>query len=1016
MADTSGQYQLSVILKTVDQMSGGLGKGVSNLKKFGTASRKALADYDALRKGIAKPVSTSGIDKFGTKLRATTKDLRAFKGEQNKLSTRLGKPTDTTGLDSQIQKLRAYRRELRATAKESGLARTSMRGGVPARVADDTLANERRPRRGSRRPLGLADRVERVNDFYQAGRQVGSIWRERADSLRPYVEEATRLLRAQERFKIIGLPEAQNAQAFAAIRQNVSDIKGITLADTTENMLDLVGALGDVNQAVNALPLASKYKLGFETLFGDTFSGERINEEVRASFKFLELTGNTMKGAKRMEEMLDVVTKIGASTGGRVSPNEILLMARRGNPAIQSLSATGLRNLSTLIEDMGAEQTGTALQSLYTAIVGGVMKESATAEFGRLGLLDAGKFRVNKKTGLPSKVLPGGNRLAPLLQDDPLKAADLLMERMKAKGIDTSDNKAVQAELQILFQNRNAFRMMNMLTTQRSQIQKESERAAKAKGVTAISEQLKGSPLMKVKEYEAAMTNLRAELGQGILPLLSQFAETATPVARFFATHPTVTQWSAAILIGGKALGGLVETSSVLLRGGSSLYRVFDSWGSGADRAAGAMSRAEREALGLGSGISKLGLLKFVGVTAGLTIASIVVGKVIAEYMELKEWRVKQDKASLDSLEVVNRVAPAPKVEMPGVIDRKSADSFLSRTFGIPAGISIPSTLVKPARDMRREAVLKRLAPENTWSEQAQIAWKNLNAGHALEYATDRSTMPYLTRLNPGHTLPGIAPMESWTGGFDVKRVAGALPHTLENAGVMAEFRKMLIDMSGNGKITSETRANTEQALQYRFGAAFDDSSKLIVTRFLDLSQGSSGLLTNFARVTVSAQGGASALDRARDSATSFATNVGNIQFPNFLSSGIGGVTIPSNAGGSKNISILDNFQNSSAKPFSGFAPKASLQPVDLRPSFSETRGALMETARSTGGGDFHANVTVSPPPGSTAANDPEALASLIEAKLRESFATHLWNNADEVERLTVRKFDRGRERAGRNG
>lgn len=621
MADQN--YKLLIALLIRDQLSGGLKKALGNLRGFGAESKKALREYGQFRSGIAKPLPTANLDRLGSKYRSLTKDAQLFAREQAKIGRRFGKTSDTAGLDNQIRKMREYRRAMREVNRESEGTRASMRaggrGGRGGRGAglpfDDYSMPHTRQRR--RAGGGILDRADQANDVYQAGRQIGSVWRDRADSLRPYVDETTRLLRAQERLKIIGLSPDENNAAFDAIKRNVAEMKGIKLTDTVEGFTDIYGALGNVNQAISALPLASKYRLGFETLFGDTMSQSEINEQLRSSFKFLELTGNTMKGARQMEEMLDVITKIGASTGGRVSPSEILLMARRGNPAIQSLSTTGLRNISTLIEDMGAEQTGTALMTTYRALVGGVMKEAATAEFGRLGLLDAGKFKVNRKTGLPSKVLPGGNRLAPLFQEDPLKAADLLMERMKVKGIDTTDDRAVQAELQILFQDRNAFRMMNMLTTQRAQIQKESDRAGKSKGVTQIYDQLQDSPLMKLKEYEAAIANYKTTVGLPMLKMEAALSGAFAPFYEFAGRYPEI---SAGFLGVTKGASGLVETLAYLRMSGISDF--FSRTRTGAAGLTTALSRTEQQAIGVKSRFGAIpGLLKTTVVLAGVGLA-----------------------------------------------------------------------------------------------------------------------------------------------------------------------------------------------------------------------------------------------------------------------------------------------------------------------------------------------------------------------------------------------------------
>jgi hypothetical protein len=150
--------------------------------------------------------------------------------------------------------------------------------------------------------------------------------------------------------------------------------------------------------------------------------------------------------------------------------------------------------------------------------------------------------------------------------------------------------------------------------------------------------------------------------------------------------------------------------------------------------------------------------------------------------------------------------------------------------FGIPLGVTIPS--LTRGRDMSPAAIRERLRPQNVWRERAQIDWKNLNADHALEYATDRSTMPLSERMNGRRILPGVAPMESWSGEFDVERVSRNLPRTLEHPGVLMEFRKLLAENQSRGVITPATKENTEQALSRRFPQLFEQSTQMLQKSF----------------------------------------------------------------------------------------------------------------------------------------------------------------------------------------
>jgi hypothetical protein len=73
-------------------------------------------------------------------------------------------------------------------------------------------------------------------------------------------------------------------------------------------------------------------------------------------------------------------------------------------------------------------------------------------------------------------LMPNANKLASVMQEDPLKAADMLMHAMahplKGPAIDTTNMNKVREESAILFGNRTAQKMMSILTTQRKPIAK----------------------------------------------------------------------------------------------------------------------------------------------------------------------------------------------------------------------------------------------------------------------------------------------------------------------------------------------------------------------------------------------------------------------------------------------------------------------------------------------------------------------------------------------------------------
>lgn len=493
--------------------------------------------------------------------------------------------------------------------KFTGLSQiTSSFGSIAQASARASRQMEQDAQRAQRSYKTMTSTVDAVSHGFNrvigTGREIGSIWRHQAEGLRVYVEEALRLAKAQEKFRVLNLGESENQRAFAAVRQTVDSIKGLSLADVTEQIVDVHSAVGDLNHAIEMLPQAAKFRFGFETLLGDKFSPEQIEEQLQNAMKVLESMGKFAKGKDAAEHSFNVIAQMMAGTSGRVKPSELLQFVRRGNPAVSGLSDQGLRNMTAVIQELSGAGAGVAVQSLYQALVGGVMKQSSAAEFQRLGLLDPRKIQFGHGQKI-KKLLPGANKLGNLMLDDPLTAADALVKAMAAKGVNTSKDSEIRKELTVLFQNRNAQRLMNILTTQRGQVTKESGLAAGAMNIEQMYNHALDTPMGKMKQFENNLKNLEAEIGGPLLQALTDVASAAMPIMKLIAAHPQIALWTIGLL---KFTSAIAQTGAALRMSGIAGW-VKSLFAGPAVTAAGA-------AAGMGAGLAFAG-------AAGLAIGVI---------------------------------------------------------------------------------------------------------------------------------------------------------------------------------------------------------------------------------------------------------------------------------------------------------------------------------------------------------------------------------------------------------
>lgn len=571
-------FELSLLLSIQNNASKGLASFINQLTKLDAKGKQTLAGINNLQKGINK-----GFSVKDNKLLDYIKQVNKEIAKSNK---GISKPNKGSNPNS-----------------DPGKAKYN-----------PSAAGEELDKLGGKteKHYGIVKKLASLNEkVFEPARQIGDTWKREYDSLKTYTDETKKLYLAQAKFKLINLSPEENKKAFDAVTKSVREMGLTTRAEGIESLTDLHNVFGDLGTAIEALPIASKYRFGMETLFGDKYSSNQLTEQIQNTFKFLELTGKVGKGRKEMEQWFEVMTRITASTGGRLAGADFLNMGKTGGTAVQNLSPKGLVNMSTIMQELGGDRTGTSMMSLYQSLVGGVMKQSSAERFDHFGLLDRSKIEYGKAQQI-KKVLPGANRLGDPLMDDPLQAADILRNAMKSKGVNTDDSKEVNKELALLFGNRNAQRLMSILINQRGQVLKEAGLVDNAKGAEGMFNLASEDELGKIKKYEKALIEFKTEAGIPLIQIGSQLASSLMPVMKFFGDHPTLTQWTMAAIVGGKALKGIAETASIVSSSGlpSFFSRTTEAAG-GTTKVAGGLANTLKSmptAVQIGLTVALLGL------------------------------------------------------------------------------------------------------------------------------------------------------------------------------------------------------------------------------------------------------------------------------------------------------------------------------------------------------------------------------------------------------------------------
>jgi len=487
------------------------------------------------------------------------------------------------------------------------------------------------------------------------------IWRRQAESLHGFAEAALELDRAKNKFKAINLSESENSRAFSAVDALVQKQRGLTRTAGVEMITDLHTVFGHLDEALASLDIAGKYRYSFESLFGDKFSSQEIEGQIQSGFKALEMLGATRATGQmnaegkhqftesdrsRMEAYFNREAQISAMTGGRVTPAEMLQMARTGGTAVQGLSIGGLTNLTSPLTELGGSRTGTALQSLFQNVVAGHIQQSGLSEWQRLGLMDTSKVEFNK-SGIVKSMKPGAIPIGSLMQDDPLKFADALSTAMKKHGVDTSNPQKVIEELGALKMPRNPAELVSLLINQRDRVVKEATNVTNAKDIGGLNTQAGDSLTGKIKQYESAMTDFKVNAGVPMIETAAKLAGWLTPIANFFAGHENVSLYAGGLIVAGKAGVGLLETM-ITLRQAGILSQPISELAKLEQGIVGASTRTSGLASKLGGLGGVVGGLTPLAVGLGLSAALAMVVEMKSEVDEIEAKTAKLKKGADD--------------------------------------------------------------------------------------------------------------------------------------------------------------------------------------------------------------------------------------------------------------------------------------------------------------------------------------------------------------------------------
>jgi hypothetical protein len=365
--------------------------------------------------------------------------------------------------------------------------------------------------------------------------------------LRHYLHEKTS-------FEQMNLSGADNDAALAAAERTRRQVHGLGMAGSVDVAKDLINVIGDVKEALDPTLMQrfAQFKVANKVAYGLT------DAQGYDAIKAAELLSPSAKGATPEQKRDALMSKLElehhmmGGTGGKVTPSDILMFAKRAQSAKMSLTDAGLLKMTGIIQEFGGNTAGTSLMSLMQNLANGRSTLAASAAMRKAGLIadhtPSGGASMDKK----GKVMPGGIKGDTLLRQDPLKWAETyLMPLTKGKSVSEVDRL-----VNSIIGNRTAAGLMMTMLSQDGRLNKEYANTLRARGIANGDQSQEGNYLRAEQDYNTALSDLRVKVGVKILPSLTSWLGKLTDVFERLSVavdkHPTLTKAA----VGGVGLAG----------------------------------------------------------------------------------------------------------------------------------------------------------------------------------------------------------------------------------------------------------------------------------------------------------------------------------------------------------------------------------------------------------------------------------------------------------------------------
>ena len=496
--------------------------------------------------------------------------------------------------------------------------------------ADEYLRTQREQAAQRRQDLEMTrQQMEMVKGM--AAIYAGSkVWQGEKSSVRLAGEFERTGVRAQA----MGLTAQERSEFDTMVKIDSARTPGLTQNDAATARIAAMGGLASTNQRqINqTLPQAIDAAQNIQYITGEE-GHESFENFIRNLYGVAEAR-QVQYDKEKTKDTFELVQKIMAATGNKIDIPDLETFLRRiGTDGASQISDQGIINTVALLDQMkvsgggggggagGVSTVGTMFKMLQAYAGGKTMSNEMVSQVAAAGLLNtdaltsAGEAQDQSLKKVMAEAKKAGFKNGELFKTDPVQAVREMMaavlgtisnevNRKKYFGDSDVNDPAAQRVALSRWATRNGTTTTasNLLVTladprMQERIDHQSDMIGKSSTIEELKELRSKTYEQQVKNFDAAMTNLKMTLGTSILPMMTSFFEWLSKIAdkmqSFASENPMVSQ---IVMIGGAvtgavlALAGFAKTIGII-GGVTGVLRALGTEAAGSSGKVGILTR-----------------------------------------------------------------------------------------------------------------------------------------------------------------------------------------------------------------------------------------------------------------------------------------------------------------------------------------------------------------------------------------------------------------------------------------